>query len=204
MVEPICVLLNAVLFHSPHLCSTLPASHIYLIRATPITCFQSVWLSIKTPAPHMPTPGLSCGSLYMNHHCLCQPYLFSTIQPCLNTDAFLSLLSLTMGSAFALLVLVCVGISCLAPTIFLWILTVAPCWMETSWSCHTGFSVCWKSLPTRPVSWILTHFSCSHCVLKLLRKYEFKSIHDRPFVCQPDLFGKRNIITTLILKWICK
>lgn len=32
-----------------HLCSALTAS---LIEVGPITCFQSAWLSIKTPAPH--------------------------------------------------------------------------------------------------------------------------------------------------------
>lgn len=63
-------------------------------------------------SPHTHCQIVLCLVACETHLCFCQPYLWHASQPFLNHDDFLSLLSLTMGFAFALLVLVC---------LFLWL-----------------------------------------------------------------------------------
>lgn len=104
-VLPFC-LPPAVLFHSPHFCSFPADNHTYLIKPPPLTCFQSDWLNIKAPAHHALAAGLcltvQCARLSSGPSAmiLCR-------QLCLNPNNFLSLLSPTLTSAFAFLVLVC-------------------------------------------------------------------------------------------------
>lgn len=87
--------------HSTHLKPTSTASHTFLIKATPVTCSQSDWLTIKTPA----LPRLAARLVFV-----CKNELISVCQPCLNSGIVLSLLSPTMDSAFMRLFLCLCGL----------------------------------------------------------------------------------------------
>lgn len=67
----------------------LPAT--FLIKATPVTCSHSDWLTIKTLA----LPRLAARLVFV-----CKNGLISVFQPCLNPGIVLSLLSPTIDSAF--------------------------------------------------------------------------------------------------------